>query len=99
MGEQCARIGCVGVCGNLFCGVSWSVIVFYGILLCIRECWFLGDFLLLLWRCYSVGIGSVCGIGDLRRLRNDLPISWVAVAICVYHLGSVSLQCLGCVTD
>jgi len=57
--------------------------VFYGMLLCIRECWFLGDFLLLLWRCYSVGIGSVCGIGDLRRLRNDLPISWVVVAVWV----------------
>ena len=83
VGEQCARIGYVGVCGNRFCGVSWSVIVFYGMLLCIRGCWFLGDFLLLLWRCYSVGIGSVCGMGDFHRLRNDLPISWVVVAVWV----------------
>lgn len=30
---------------------------------------------------YYIGIGSVCGVGDLRRLRNDLPISWVVVAV------------------
>ena len=80
LGEQCAHIGCVGVCVNRFYGVSRSVTVFYGILLCIRKCRFLDDFLFIVVA-YYIGIGSVCGVGDLRRLRNDLPISWVVVAV------------------
>ena len=80
LGEQCAHIGCVGVCVNHFYGVSRSVTVFYGILLCIRKCRFLDDFLFTVVA-YYIGIGSVCGVGDLCRLRNDLPISWVVVAV------------------
>lgn len=45
---MCSHRVCWGLWES-FCGVSWSVIVFYGMLLCIRECWFLGVF------CYCCG--------------------------------------------